>query len=438
MSDQNYYQQGYVQQGGQPQGYQQGYVQQGGQPQGYQQVYPQQNPQMYQQTYPQQGYQQPIGGGIKPPQPKKSKTGLIVGIVIAAIALIAGIILLIFRDKIFGSDDEKKTTEDITTEFTYEPTETTTEIAVEIEGGYDTPDDLVSNFWEGYEYCNKDQIYQCFYLEDELGASSAESNYNNAVANQDNIQVFYDEVTATFEDGSTDLVSGVDFTIVAVKVAHIEVPMIRIVDGDIYDIVDIYDGTVMQLENGKWYMADMAQTDVEVIGVTSGDDGSHDGGNENPGNSGSSQVDETMYLGYGDLKTMGDSICGYVDVPSEWVVFQEIGGIDGADYYYQMSNPTGTAIITMCAYDNQTSAEEAAIAIYDSLEAEGVAEDLQGATVTIGNYEAKQVYCKYDGIYLVTYSFRAEDDRLHYVAVEMPEDSINIVLNIEGTYRFEE
>ena len=100
MSDQNN-QQGYVQ-GGQPQGYPQQNVQMNQQP--YGQGYPQQA-QMGQNMM--QGYQCPTGGG-RPPQPKKSKTGLIVGIVIAAIALIAGIILLVFKDKIFGDEEKKK------------------------------------------------------------------------------------------------------------------------------------------------------------------------------------------------------------------------------------------------------------------------------------------------------------------------------------------
>ncbi len=447
MNQQNY-QQGYVQQPS-GQGYQQnvqqvqpqmgqqmmnqGYQQQGYPQQSYQQGYVQQ-PQYNQQGYPQQGYQQ-SAGGTTPPKGNKPKTGLIVGIVIAAIALIAGIILLIFKDKIFGGDDEKKTTEEVTTEATldtaWETTEATTEIATEIEGGYDTPEDLFYNFWQGYDSVNKEQMYQCFYLEDSLAATSAENNYNGAVDMQDEIQVYYDELVTTFEDCSVDVIPDIGVTVVAAKRAHVEVPMLQIVDGDIYDIMDIYDGTIFQLENGKWYLGDMTETEVEVVGVTTGDDGSYD-------DEGSS-VDETMYLGYGDLKAMGSVETGYVDVPSEWILFQEIGGVD-ADYYYQMCNPDGTAIISMFAWDSELSAYDAACNVYDQLAADESTEEVISAQATIGGYEAYQVYATYDGgtYYLVSYLFRAEDDRLHYVAAEMPSDMANIVLNVEGTFRFVE
>lgn len=79
--NQGYQQQGYQPdpaQGYQQQGYpdpaQQGYPQQGGYPQGY--------PQDPTQGFPQQGYPQP--------QPPKKKTGLLVGVLVAVVALVAG------------------------------------------------------------------------------------------------------------------------------------------------------------------------------------------------------------------------------------------------------------------------------------------------------------------------------------------------------------
>lgn len=84
---QGYGQQGYPQQPGYPQ---QGYGQPGDQQQpGYQQQgYPQQ-PGYPQQGYGQQGYGQPEYG-MPPQPPQKKKTGLIVGALIAVVALVAG------------------------------------------------------------------------------------------------------------------------------------------------------------------------------------------------------------------------------------------------------------------------------------------------------------------------------------------------------------
>lgn len=461
------YQQNYQQQQGQPQGYQQGYpqqgyqqnyqqqpnqlqgYQQGYQQQGYQQNYQQQQgqPQGYQQGYPQQMYQHPIGGGTTPPKSNKSNTGLIVGIIIGAIVLIIGILLLIFRDKIFSSDDDNKTTEEITTEeittedTTWEGTEDTTTTT---EGGYDTPEDVISNFWEGFEYCNETQMYQCFYLEDSQSSKDAEFNYNNAITLQNSVEVHLDDIETTFEDCDASEFPDINATIIEAKKYHSVVPITQDVNGDVYEVNDIYDGIVVKLENNKWYIAVQTETDVEIISQVGEDSGTPDnsgdsGISENPDNSGtSSAYDETQYLGYGDLKPMGDNICGYVDVPSDWVRFQEAGGIIGVDYSYQTSNLIGTAIITMCAYDSQTSAYDAACGMYDSLVAMGDADDVITSEATIGKYDAYQVYATYGDSYFITYYFRAEDDRLHYVAVEMPADLVNIYMNVEGTFRFEE
>ncbi|MBR3834340.1 MAG: hypothetical protein IKJ73_08475 [Lachnospiraceae bacterium] len=480
MSEQNYNQQGYVQ-GGQPQGYPQqgqmnqqsygqGYPQQGqmnqqgygqGYPQqgqmnqqGYGQGYPQQgqmNQQGYGQGYPQQaqmgqnmmqGYQQVAGGG-RPPQPKKSKTGLIVGIVIAAIALIAGIILLIFKDKIFGNDDEKKTTEEITTEYT-EPTETqttteepTTEIAVEDEGGFEDYEDLLPSFWEAFDYCDKDMMYQCFYVKHYESEQAAETNYNTAVAKADSVVVHYSYMTVEYDfNGEMAVVDEniADRDVIAVKSYRCQVPMTQEVDGVTYEIIDVYEGTIFQLDNQMWYLSVMQEVDVQIVSQSGGTEDPNPSGN----NGGSSEIDETMYLGYGDLKAMGDSQCGYVDVPSDWINFYEEGGIDAAEAYYQMSSPDTSAIITMCVFDNGISAYDYACALYDTMAADGTADEVISAMATIGGYEAYQVYATYGDFYLVTYSFETEDGKLHYVAVEMPESMANIGLNVEGTFRFTE
>ncbi|HNP55596.1 MAG TPA: DUF4352 domain-containing protein [Gordonia sp. (in: high G+C Gram-positive bacteria)] len=140
-------QQGYPQQGGQP-GYQQGgypqqgYPQQGGQSgyqqggyqqPGYQQGYPQQGG--YQQDYTQPGYaqqgypgqsqpQQAYGAAPQPPVPpqpeKKSKTGLIVGIVLAIVAVCCVGMVVVGG----GNDDSSSTTTTTAAEDTKEETST--------------------------------------------------------------------------------------------------------------------------------------------------------------------------------------------------------------------------------------------------------------------------------------------------------------------------
>lgn len=451
MSDQNNYQQGYPQQG-YPQNYQQGYPQQGAQPQGYQQMnqqgyvdpnyqqayqqvnqqgYPQQ---AYQQGYPQQSYQQPTGGGM-PPKGNKPKTGLIVGIVIAAIALIAGIILLIFKDKIFGSDNEK-TTEEITTEdviltpddwdTTLTTEEPTTEIAVDDEGGFENYDDLLPSFWEAFEYCDQELMYQCFYMPNSESAQAAENNYNNALAKADVVEVHYTEMTVEYDVyGETGLVEETieDRDVLEVKQYRCEVPMTQVVDGVTYEIIDIYEGTIYQLDNYQWYLSVMTEVDVEIVS-TSGD-------------TTAPTTTETPELG--DTKPMGSAECGYIDVPTDWMEFTEIGGIDGADASYQTCSPDMSTIVTMCVYSD-IDPYDAATNIYNSIAAEGDTTDLVSAMATIGGYEAYQVYAVYSDLYLVTYCFTADDGKTHYVAIEFPLDQAGstVVQNVESSYRLEQ
>ena len=437
---QQQYQQNYQQQQYQ-QNYQQGYPQQQYQ-QNYQQGYPQQQYQQMNQGYVAQSYQQPTGGGM-PPKGNKPKTGLIVGIIIVAIVLVVGIVLAIFKDKIFGSED-KKTTEEITTEektteeMVLTPDEwnpdLTTEESNDDLGGYDTPEDVVSNFWEGFANCDKDQIYQCFYVDYEPCASDAETLYNDSLSNAPSLDIDLNGQVTTFEDTGTEGLADFGLEVLGAKKYFTDIPMTRYKDGVVYEIIDKYEGVVFQLENGKWYLAYQKSLGVDIITVNG--EPFEDSGNSSE-NNGSSDVDETMYLGYGDLKAMGSDYAGYVDVPSDWVIFVESGNMPQADYFYQMSDPTGSTVITMCAYDTDQSAYDAASNLYSNLAAEGDADEVVSAQVTIGGYDAYEVYAVYGSTYFVAYTFRAEDNRLHYVAIDCNEDSKTIVFNVEGTFRFD-
>ena len=448
MSDQNNYQQmnqqGYPQQNYQqayPQGqYNQQMNQQGYPQQQYQQVnqqgYPQQQyQQVNQQGYPQQqyqqmnqGYQQPTGGG-KPPKGNKPKTGLIVGIIIAAVALIAGIILLVFKDKIFGDKDkDKEPTTTMTTEadISWDTTEDIDD-PLSDEGGFANHEDLLPSFWEAFEYCDEDLMNQCFYLPNTESAQAAQTNYNNAVAKADSVVVHYTDLTVEYDVyGETGLVEETieDREVLEVKQYRCEVPMTQEVDGVSYEIIDIYEGTIYQLDNYQWYLSVMKEVDVQIVS-TSGDDTT------------APTTTETQELG--DTKTMGSVECGYIDVPTDWVEFTEIGGIDGVDASYQMSSPDMETIITMCTYST-VDAYTAACNVYENLSAEGDTLNLVSATATIGSYDAYQVYAEYSDLYLVTYFFEAEDGLTHYVAVEFPIDQAGspIVQNIESSYRLTE
>ena len=403
--------QGYTQQGAQPNQnmYQQGYMQ-GGQPQGY----------------PQKGYQQPAGGS-RPPQPKKSKTGLIVGIVIAVVALIVGAILLIFKDKIFGSDDKKTTesTMEITTEFVPEiVTNENPDPILDEEGGFEDYEDLLPSFWEAFEYCDEELMNQCFYMPNAESAQAAENNYNNALAKADSVEVHYYDMIAEYDVyGEMGLVEEDidDRDVLQVKQYRCEVPMTQEVDGVTYEIIDIYEGTIYQLDNERWYLSVMQEVDVQIVSTSAGD---------------TTAPATTTTQELGDTKTMGSDECGYIDVPTDWMEFSEIGGIDGVDASYQVTSSDMKTIVTMCVYSG-IDPYDAATNMYNGLVADGNTSDLVSATATIGIYDAYQVYAVYSDSYFVTYFFEAEDGKTHYVAVEFPVDQAGsaVVQNIESSYR---
>ena len=440
MSDQNNINQGYPQgqynqqmaQGYPQQQYQQ--ANQQGYPQQYQQVnqqgYPQQQYQQVNQGYVAQGYQQPTGGG-KPPKGNKPKTGLIVGIVIAAIALIAGIILLVFKDKIFGHKDKgPKETDTTMTELdtAWESTEDYDNPTSD-EGGFSDYEDLLPGFWEAFEYCDEDGINQCFYLPNAESAQAAQTNYNNAVAKADSIEVHYTEMTVEYDVyGETGLVEETieDRDVLEVKQYRCEVPMTQEIDGVSYEIIDIYEGTIYQLDNYQWYLSVMTEVDVQIVS-TSGDD-----------TEATTEAATTDTQTTGDTKPMGNDDCGYVDVPTDWVRFADVDGIDGTEASFQTSTPDGSTIVTMCVIN--TDPYTAACNMYNGLAAEEDSIEVVDAMATIGGYEAYQVYAVYTDDFFVTYFFETEDGKSRYVAIEFPIDQAGstVVQTVESSFRLTE
>lgn len=127
------------------------------------------------------------------------------------------------------------------------------------------------------------------------------------------------------------------------------------------------------------------------------------------------------------LKWVGSKQMGYVSVPPEWSKFKDL---DESVTDLQYSDPLGTTILTMNIFDTSGlskeqlrsfNAEEAAKNVWKNLESG--ASDVQGNTVKFKEYDAFQLYATYsDGSQLVAWIFEAEDNKIHYIAVESPTD----------------
>ena len=135
------------------------------------------------------------------------------------------------------------------------------------------------------------------------------------------------------------------------------------------------------------------------------------------------EVSSTM-----DFKRIGSEQLGYVNIPSSWLKFRDL---DETVKDLQYSDPAGTTIVTMNLFDKKGlseedarnfGAEEAANNVWASLRNSGAA-DIQGSTVKLKHYDTFQVSAIYsDGSRLVAWLFEAEDNEIHYVAVESPSE----------------
>lgn len=128
------------------------------------------------------------------------------------------------------------------------------------------------------------------------------------------------------------------------------------------------------------------------------------------------------------LKRVGSKQMGYVSVPPEWSKFKDL---DESVTDLQYSDPLATTILTMNIFDtsglskeqlSSFNAEEAARNVWQNLE-NGGASNVQGNTVKFQEYDAFQLHATYsDGSQLAAWIFEAEDNKIHYIAVESPTD----------------
>ncbi len=111
---------------------------------------------------------------------------------------------------------------------------------------------------------------------------------------------------------------------------------------------------------------------------------------------------------------VGNSEFGYITIPSNWTKFYDPDAPKTLQYSFGASY-----IVTLYAVDTkELSADAYAQSTAYGMKQEN-AQNVTGATVTIGKYTAYQVYGKYsDGKWLVCWHFEAEDGKTHYISVE--------------------
>ena len=122
----------------------------------------------------------------------------------------------------------------------------------------------------------------------------------------------------------------------------------------------------------------------------------------------------------GQLMQVGDDENGYLQVPADFVLFQD-EDVEGLTQY---SDTTGKNIFTLDFYEGlnyQTAAENLRSYMSTQEDLEG----LTGAQVTVGGYPALQIYGHYtDGYFIVTWLIEdtADPENCYYLALEFDND----------------
>lgn len=147
------------------------------------------------------------------------------------------------------------------------------------------------------------------------------------------------------------------------------------------------------------------------------------------------QEDSSGDVTSSETKKVGKERYGFVEVPSYWKDFKDVD-LPSDTTVIQYSDPSGSSIITMDVTENyEHDIENTAQQGAQIMQNEGAS--VEGARVSIGGYEAYQVYGYYenDGTILVAWYFKDENNALHYVSAEGTlHDVSDVVEYVEKTY----
>ncbi len=134
-----------------------------------------------------------------------------------------------------------------------------------------------------------------------------------------------------------------------------------------------------------------------------------------------------------DVKKVGDDTYGYVEVPNAWLPFKDVDATTKLIQYTDIGE--GGYIVTLNVYEENVEPYQAAQNLNNHIKEEG--NSSYYLTTYVAGYRGYVVHATYtDGTYLDIYLFKANDDKLHYVAIEGP-DKYNDNFDIPKTFTME-
>lgn len=152
-----------------------------------------------------------------------------------------------------------------------------------------------------------------------------------------------------------------------------------------------------------------------------------------PRDSISDESGEFVYTGR--LQQVGDDDHGYIQVPADFVKYQDAGISD----LVQMSDTSGKNLITVTRYAG-INYNTLANSMRASMEQDENAENITGAKVAPNGYNALQVYCHYkDGYFLVSWAIQdpADDSSSYFLSIEF-DSAHQDIMACSSTFRTKE
>ncbi len=158
---------------------------------------------------------------------------------------------------------------------------------------------------------------------------------------------------------------------------------------------------------------------------------------------GCSDAFKEMYLDYvkssssdtqNNLKTIGDEEYGYVQIPSDWVKYDE-ASVQGVTYAsVDLSSSVTLARNSSEEKGNDEDAEKIANALLEELEKSNP-QYSNVTEVTLSGYNAYRVYYVLDGYATVTWFFYDSNGMGHMIIANTAMSEIDsLMADIEGTY----
>ena len=151
----------------------------------------------------------------------------------------------------------------------------------EDEEGFETSDEVIKAYWQAFADVKKSAFRECFPDPDKAkkGVTNIEdtvdAQYETAKAAEDSVEIDLESIEIESENFDVEDVEnglGKLYDISKAKKSTVTVPMKQEVDGQIYDVEDIYEIVTVKID-GYWYISTVDELDARIVDSTEDPEG---------------------------------------------------------------------------------------------------------------------------------------------------------------------